>query len=457
MNEASLKETNTELFSNKELIVISLIFIGIWVGINIFFRFISSFFNVGINTLWPVGKVRFMVPFVLEIIIGASIFSAFLIILRFYSKYRFNLMSIIIIGMALIISTNLIHGLWKGFVSPTEGSGGMTYYWDAIEIEDVYDFISNYERNQEKLELHSRTHPPGAVLFYFFLYKIFVFSALISIAVCVISTVFSAYFLNAIIKREINEDISLYITFLFLLIPAIQIYYLANLYAVVSTLIIGVIYFYRYPKYKISLIGTIIFLFLIASLTFMVVFILGVLFCFEFFKSYRNKSIKNFQKLYTVYLCLFLIFVIVLVGFRFNYINSFLYAGREENPYGFRLFVNPYDYFITRMENILEILILFGPFLIILFIRGFPIMKKEYNDFYLLTISAFIVLLALFLAGVYRTGETARACSYIYPFLIFPIAIYFNKIDFPQIEKNKLLILIFAQTIIMQSIGYYKW
>jgi hypothetical membrane protein len=109
------------------------------------------------------------------------------------------------------------------------------------------------------------------------------------------------------------------------------------------------------------------------------------------------------------------------------------------------------------MENILEILILFGPFLIILFIRGFPIMKKEYNDFYLLTISAFIVLLALFLAGVYRTGETARACSYIYLFLIFPIAIYFNKIDFPQIEKNKLLILIFAQTIIMQSIGYYKW
>lgn len=30
--------------------------------------------------------------------------------------------------------------------------------------------------------------------------------------------------------------------------------------------------------------------------------------------------------------------------------------------------------------------------------------------------------------------------AYIYPFLIFPIAFYLNKIDFPQKEKNKLLI-----------------
>jgi hypothetical protein len=93
---------------------------------------------------------------------------------------------------------------------------------------------------------------------------------------------------------------------------------------------------------------------------------------------------------------------------------------------------------MTRVEDILEILFFFGPFLFLLFIRCFRLMKEDYPDLYSLTISAIIVLLALFLTGAYRTGETARACSYIYPFLIFPIAVYFNKIEFPQKERNKL-------------------
>jgi hypothetical protein len=143
--------------------------------------------------------------------------------------------------------------------------------------------------------------------------------------------------------------------------------------------------------------------------------------------------------------------------FDFNYIVSFLYTSQEVNPQGFRLIADPYDYFITRVEDILEILFFFGPFLFLLFICGFPIMKKEFPDFYLLVISAIFFLLFLFSLGVYQTGETARGCLYIYPFLIFPVAFYLNEMDFSLAEKNKLLILVFVQAIIMQLIGYYKW
>jgi len=457
MNESNSEQTESELFSNEQIVYITLSFIGFWIGINLLFGFIAPFFNSGVSTLWPVGKVEVMEPSISGILIAGSIFLAFLVILKLNSKYDFNLYHIILIGILLIICTNLIHGFWKGFITPTESHGGLVFYWDALKIENPYDFITKYNARQEKLLLHSRTHPPGAVLLYYVFYKIFVFTALISLAILIISVVMSAYFLYKILSRELNEYNLRYITFLFLLIPAIQVYYLANLYAIVTSLFLGVIYYYTHPNKKISLVGTISSLFLVAFLTFMVVFILGVLILFEFFKSYRTKKINNFQKLYIIFICLFLIFVFFLITFRFNYIESLLFASREENPEGFRFFANPFNYFITRVENILEILFFFGPFLFLLVKRGFRLMKEDNPDLYLLTISAFIVLLTLFLAGAYKTGETARACSYIYPFLIFPIAIYFEKMNFPLKEKNKLLILIFAQAIIMQTMGYYKW
>jgi len=459
--EVSTEGNNTELFSNKEIVYFTLVFIVFWVVISIIFNILGEIYKVGVATLYPVGKCRLLTPSFLEILIAISIFCGFLIILKIYTKYEFDLKIIILIGILLIIGTSLINGLWKGLVSPTEGSGGLIFYWDAIEIENryknAYEFIRIYNQKQEKLEYHSRTHPPGAVLLYYVLYKIFYFSALISIAVCIISASFSAYFLNKVLKREINEEVSPYMIFLYLLLPAIQVYYLANLYAIITTLIIAVIYFYLHPKKSISLIGTILCIFLIAFLTFMVIFIIGVLFCFELLKSYKDKKIKNFEKLYIISLSLFCIYVMFLVVFRFNYITSFLYASGEENPYGFSLIATPHEYLITRVEDILEIAIFFGPFMIILFVRGFPIMKKNYSDLYLLTISVLIILLSLFLAGVYRTGETARACSYIYPFLLFPVVIYLFHNNFSLKEKNKLLILVFIQTVIMQTFGYYKW
>ena len=79
----------------------------------------------------------------------------------------------VLIGILLIIGTNIFHGYWKGFVTPTEGHGGLMFIWDSIEIEDPIRFIRTYNERQHQLEAHSRSHPPGAVLFYYVLYKIF--------------------------------------------------------------------------------------------------------------------------------------------------------------------------------------------------------------------------------------------------------------------------------------------
>jgi len=458
MDDIETREANSEIFTHKEIFKISLYFICFWIGINLLFKLIGFLFNLDtVGRLWPVGKVEPMVPTIFGILIAISVFIGFLFVLKIRSIYEINIYYIIVIAILLIIGTNIFHGIWKAFVTPNEGHGGLMFYWDAIEIEDPITYLRTYNERQIKMESHTRSHPPGAVLFYYLLYKIFIISGLMSLAILIISTIFSAFFLYNILKREINEELSLYVTFLFFLIPAVQVYYLANLYAIIATLYLGVIYFYMHPNNRINLIGTISLISLSAFLTFMVIFIIGVLFCYELLRSYKTKSIKNFKNFYLILLSLFVLFTIFLVVFDFNYIVSFLYTSREVNPQGFRLIADPWDYFKTRVEDILEILFFFGPFLFLLFIRGFPIMKKDFPDFYQLVISAIFFLLVLFSLGIYQTGETARGCLYIYPFLIFPVAFYLNEMDYSLAEKNKLLILVFVQAIIMQLIGYYKW
>ena len=63
----------------------------------------------------------------------------------------------------------------------------------------------------------------------------------------------------------------------------------------------------------------------------------------------------------------------------------------------------------------------------------------------------------MFLAGTYETGETARGCLCIYTFLIFPVVFNLKSINISNIEKSKLIILVFGQAMIMQFFAFYVW
>ncbi|MHA1250168.1 MAG: hypothetical protein ACTSRP_09290 [Candidatus Helarchaeota archaeon] len=360
------------------------------------------------------------------------------------------------ISLILIISTNLIHGVFIGLENPINGDLSITkqFYDDAINIINPLKFISEFEKLQPYLGTHTKTHPPGAVLLFYLLYKAFYYPALISLIICSFSTIFSGIFFYKFLKLKIDKNKLQYIIFFYFLIPAVQIYYLANLYAIVTTLFLGILYFYFHPNIKISIIGTIIFVLIVASITFMFIFIIILLFSYELFK---NRNFKSFKKILLIMFILFILNFLILLTFNFNYINSFLIASKLENPYGFLLFSNPIEYLFTRAEDVLEIIIFFGPFLFIFLIYGIKDIKKNYYDSYLLTILGIIIILILFLIGVYRTGETARGCLFIYPILFIPIAFYLSKCSLTRFEKQYLTILIFGQTLIMQLFGFYFW
>ena len=440
---------------------------------------ISPFEGNRLN-IWPFWG-KFSLPSISELLLFAIIILSFAIIIQYYyrSKPRsLNIYMIVLFGTLLIIFTNLISGWDIGIVS-TIGSNG-EIYTDAIQIVNPISFISDFESLQDFLSVHARTHPPGAVLTIYLLYILFNSPGIIAIAICVISAMLSAYFLNGIFKNFFEGEIPKYMVFLYLLLPAIQVYYLANIYAIVATLVIGLIYFYFRESKIISVIGCIICGFLASFISFMALFIVICLCFYELFNLRRKgllrrnafftkEGIKNMlrdsQRLLAMILGIIGIYGILLFALGFNYINSFITAMAAETTQGWELVSNPFEYFATRIKNIMDILMFFGPVLIVLFYKGFKSLKNQKSltdtsaQLYHLVSAAILTLLIIFALGAYDHGETARAAMFIYPFLLIPIAFYINNFNgrISRSEMGLLLFVVFGQAIFMQLIGNYVW
>ncbi len=437
-----------------------------------------------------------------ELVIAISVFGLFalfawIIFKKAAPRSRFYL--ILFFGLVLMIGTNLIHGWETGIYEPI--GGGSEIYYDAIQIDNLFDFIRNFVLLQPSLSLHAQTQPPGAVLFIYLFSLITEEPAFIAIMLATVATVGSAFFIRGIFKRWYGRDLPDYTVCLFLLLPAVQVYYLANIYAIVAMLILGVIYFYLHQKPVISLIGGISCLFLVTFTSFLSTFIILCLFLFEAFAFIKGGMLKrskmkelglwrwvtallgSFRK--------FLVMIGVLVGIYaalyfflgFNYLAAFSFASYLENPNGFMLISNPGNYFITRLQDVLDIVVFFGPVLFVLFRRGLKSLKAEAAlapqlqteltsierstfakmslcsaaERYLLVIAALVALLILFLTGAPKKGETARICLFILPFLLIPVVEYFEKTGYSQAEKIKLLAFVFLQAVVLQVIATWLW
>jgi hypothetical protein len=166
------------------------------------------------------------------------------------------------------------------------------------------------------------------------------------------------------------------------------------------------------------------------------------------------------------------------IGLGFNYLNALLYASKLENPEGFMLLTNPTNYFVTRLQNILDIAIFYGPILGYLTYRGYKMLKSESEllvptthigqestqeqksmdkSIYYLPLAAVLALGLMFLAGAPKKGETARICMFILPFLLIYLVAYLKSKDYEQKQLVWLLIVVLFQTLILQSIATYIW
>ena len=444
----------------KTIVVITFVFIIILVTLNQFVRYLCLnviAFDCPLN--WPLSMLmfrippRFYYPNFNHLAIAAATIAFFVVTLVVLPRVKYKLTHLIFFGTILILGSNLTQGWQWAFITPTAGVGiyRNEYYNDAMDITSVSNFISDFVNLQPELLTHSRTHPPGAVLVFFFLAKVIKDPALISIFLAVISILIFVYSFRRLMFYEMkDEGLSGYITLLLILVPAVQIYFASSIDSIIAGCMLGVLSFFVYPTQRYGIIWPILFLLLSSFMSFGVLFLIPVLLGYEYIVEKRiTRVIYILLGAIGTYLLLFLV-----TGF--SYSDSFFVATKLENPLGPRFLIEPVSYFATRIEGSIEILVFLGPVLCLIALKGLR-EKSPQKQLKLLTWLALSTLAIMLLMGVYRTGETARAVLFIYPYLFIPIALYLNSHPISQQERNLLASLVFGQTMIMQLIGNYFW
>ena len=462
----SIYQGERELFTNENIFIMVSVFIISILSMHIVVKLVRRHFQFSTTTFWPISNFLPQIPDREHLFAAAAIFLIFYFFVRYLSRTRFRLNFLILFGILLVLGTSMLQiqgfegntlhpskGWETGFVVPITGISivGNQYYHDAIKVTDAVRFLNDFQRLQPYLLVHARTHPPGAVLIIYILLKILGNPALISIVIGIVSVSLSTYFLYKILSIEFREDISGYVTFLFILIPSIQIFYVATIDALISTFLLGSLYFYLGQRSLTNMIGSLFFLFLASFLTFTFIFIFPIMVGYELIIR------KDFLRTGYMILGIGFIYSLVSIFFNYNYITSLMTASALENRHGFMLFSETLTYLFTRIEGILEIILYLGPFLSLLIVMG--LYGREKVRSHLLTIAwiAIFSLFAMLGAGVFRTAETARTALFIYPFLLIPVASYLQKSNISIKERNLLLYLVFAQTILMQTFGFYFW
>ncbi len=101
--------------------------------------------GMGAFNSWPLwGQLIF--PSLPELMIGIVILTVFVIVLSHLTKqtgFYLDSRLVVLIGILLIIATNLIHGWQIGIEQPI--SGNREIFNDIFKINDIIDFIGNYE------------------------------------------------------------------------------------------------------------------------------------------------------------------------------------------------------------------------------------------------------------------------------------------------------------------------
>ena len=382
--------------------------------------------------------------------------------------YRCPIWGVCLVDLLLILGANALQGVGphrsaeRGFAFPVSGktgTKGILYYHDAQTfVVSPGDFIRHFPAIQPRLHDHGRTHPPGAVLLFYALSAMTQNRpAVIGIGMAAFSVLLSGGAMARLV-RAVFPDTSIssasfggYAAFLLLLLPAPQIYFCASLDGVITALLLASVALACENRTFLSALCV----FAASFLTFGMVWVVPVLLVLEG----RRKTWARFAGTLGVILGGYLLLYAV---FGFNYAAALQTASRLENAHGFRLWSDPVGYAMTRLEDIAEIALFASPVAVWLAVQGMPRLRQTAPDAFWLFAAAFLSLGGLFLTGAYRTGETARACLFVYPFLLLPVLAALQEeaaknTGEPNKAQSTLLLLVWTQSVVMQVIGDYFW
>jgi hypothetical protein len=456
-------------FSKKQIFTIPATFFGLILTAHFVLRQLRLRLDFDMDNFWPISIFLPKLPVWQDIFVLLAIIILFVFFLRTWQQKK-SFFFYFILAIILMLSTNLFQGFEDGFVRPITGrvKSDAIYLNDAVKISSYSNFLAKYTTIQPKLGDHGRVHPPGAISVFYFLAKLD--NPILISLFLILSGSLSSLIIFSILKQNFSLQISKFSAILFLLIPAVQIYFVSSLDALICTLFLACFWAWQknndWKWFGLSF----LFLWLSSFITFAFLILIPVLLIDDWLRN------KNIIKSILLFSLLTMSYWLTANFIHFNYLKCFWVAKSFEGSKGFYLFASPLSYFFTRIENIIEILLFLGPYLTFILINKLPVIAskfilskvegKQSPTKMVLTVqklnpmvtSSFIALLSLFLfflTGAYYTGETARAAIYIYPFIFILLAYFFEKAKISQKDQKLMFVLVFAQSLIMQLFGWY--
>jgi hypothetical protein len=358
---------------------------------------------------------------------------------------------IVPLGVLWLVASNLLQGLRYGLDYPTAsvGTGGIEYYHDAILIKGGLWFLARFNDIQFELLEHARTHPPGPVLLYYVLHHALKYPIAISIAVGALSLGIGLPYLRRGVVLLLGRDPSPGGLYLYLFMPAVMIYGIAVVDAVIASLFLATLVEFLDEERRASPLLAALWLALSLCFTFAALFLLPVLGGFELLR--RRRVARSLMVFGAAALLLWSLWLTT----GFDWLESFRRASAIENEKGFLLLANPRGYLWYRLGAVAEILVFFTPFMAVLAYRGLGKLRREHADAFALTWLGPAVLGLMLLAGMLKIGEAARVCIFIVPYLILPA--YRTWDDLDRTGRLRTLGLVLGWSTLMQLFGFYHW
>lgn len=433
-----------------------LIIIGVWLVLALG-NFLSIEYGVylGVDLFFP-----FSVLYPSEFLWQGFIFSFLFGVAGVYcwdKVERFSLLQVLLCCILLVFLGNMMQGSFdNAFLKPFYWKG-QQYYSDAIKVTDAADFLRTFEEKQDTFLLHTKTHPPFVVLIHYYLLQI---SGGSIVFLSLVFTGFAMLIFPIMMRIWQNFDFpALQIKKLLLLlaiVPSVNIYTLVSLDGLilvsVALALWAVSEVYKVGKVSLfSIILTVLSIVISNSLSFSGLFVIAFLGILALVQLWKRDA--RFAWLGGISL---MISILVFLGYYYiggyNHWEVFRAASASENRYGFMLFSIPHIYFATRLQDIAEIMMFLSlPFITLWFDRKYSASFLEDSFTKTVAYSAIFVLLLMFSTGAYGTGETARACLFIVPFIFILV----RKI--PAITFTIVYFLCVMQTLIMQTVGNFFW
>jgi len=366
------------------------------------------------------------------------------------------------IALALLALGNLLQGdpdsaFLKPFYATYLGRA-VQYFHDVRGISDPIDWLRRFNEGQTTLTLHSRTHPPFAVLLHWAVLRASGQNlAALAAAFMLIVSATPLVLWRALRDAGTDARTAGLVGLLLAVTPAFNIYGAASLDAVILAL--ASLYLWGLVRASTRGIepGAVLLMCVgltaVNLLTFGGLFLVavGVAFGVVEFAARRRTDLLVAQGV-AIAVCAMALFA-ALAPFGYDHLRAFLTASRLENGSA-QFLQRPLAYAMTRLEDIAEIVLFLG--LVTAAVLSGP--RREgglrlggADPLDRLSLVAAATLLLVFVTGAYRTGETARACLFIVPFLLLPL-----RRCAPE-RLRPLVIAAAVQTAVMQLTGGFFW